>query len=447
MNYKQSICFLQDFANFEQRPFQYRSDLDLTRVKRTFALFGHPEKSIRAILVAGTKGKGATANFIFSIFQANHYRSGLFTSPHLHSVRERIQLNGKMISQRDFARLMSRIRNVFSRNRHRLKTIGTPTYYEILALLAALYFREQQVDCAVLEIGMGGRLDAANIFSPVISVVTPISFDHEQYLGDTLAKIACEKAAVVRPRSAAVLASQPPAVKQVLEKAARRQNTKVFYAGRDFSDKITKETLNESYFDFWFGKTKWKNLKIQLPGGFQIKNAATALAAICILNQTRRFSFDEKCIRAGLAKAFWPGRFELAKKSGKQFVIDGAHNDASMKALVEAIGNLFSRGEHVFILGTSRDKNLDRMLAPIRNVAKMIVVTKSKNPRAQEPRKIIEKLSQLRFQCPVLWAPDLSDAIKLAVESASLKDTIVIAGSLFLAGEARRSLALSEDNR
>lgn len=437
MDYGESLRYLQAFANFERIPFNYQTGFNLKRMRAVLGLFHHPEKNIQTVLVAGTKGKGSTANFISAIFRANKYQTGLFTSPHLHDVRERIQLNGKIIPKHDFARLLAEIKISLARNKSIFQKTGTPTYYEILTLLAVLYFSEKKVDLAIFEIGMGGRLDAANVLSPLVSVVTPISFDHEQYLGDTLAKIAFEKAAIMRPKGILISGPQLFEAKQVLKNTARRLNAKSFFYGRDFKVEQACESFNGSRFNFRLGNIEWKRLKINLPGNFQIKNAATALATISVLNKSHGFPVRENLVRAGLEKAFWPGRFELVKHNDRQFVIDGAHNDASMKALCESLRAFVPERKFIFILGVSRDKNLERVLLPIRKSAKMIVVTKSENSRAQEPRKIIETMKKLGFQQPVLWAPNLKAAVKLADQYALRKEVIAVAGSLFLAGEAR----------
>ena len=208
MNYTRALDYLFSFLNFEQTPFCYRREFNLKRMHLLLDWFGRPDQTFSSVLVAGTKGKGSTSNFLASVLTANGYRTGLYTSPHLMDPRERVRINGKAISKNDFANIIAEIRTVFRRRKKEIRQIGPVTFFEIFTLLAVLYFAKRKVVLGIFEVGMGGRLDATNALRPLVSIVTPISFDHEEHLGYTLAKIAREKAGVIKPHGRVVIAEQ-----------------------------------------------------------------------------------------------------------------------------------------------------------------------------------------------------------------------------------------------
>src|SRR3989338_5737455 len=375
--------------------------------------FGHPERKFQAVLVAGTKGKGSTAKFFSSILTAHGYRAGLYTSPHLEDVRERIQIDGRMISKQAFSKQMSVMRPVIDRRKNEIPLLGTITFFEVLTLLSILHFAQEKVEFGVFEIGMGGRLDASNILESVLSMITPVSYDHEEYLGNTLTKIAREKAAIIRENGWVVSGVQEKAAKAVIRKELKQKRAAGFFLGSDFEVQL-------------------KNLQIKLPGEFQIKNAAVAIAGIYVLNRRGLIHLQEKSVRKGLQTAFWPGRFEVIRQEKRFVILDGAHNGASMRELCKALCELRSGRRQVFILGVSRDKRLDRLLLPVREKASYVIATKSLNSRAQEPKVILEKMHELKFTKPMFWAQDIKEAIKMASRIASENTDIVITGSLFL---------------
>ncbi|OGW81770.1 MAG: hypothetical protein A3G33_05660 [Omnitrophica bacterium RIFCSPLOWO2_12_FULL_44_17] len=400
--------------------------------------FGHPERKFQAVLVAGTKGKGSTAKFFSSILTAHGYRAGLYTSPHLEDVRERIQIDGRMISKQAFSKQMSVMRPVIDRRKNEIPLLGTITFFEVLTLLSILHFAQEKVEFGVFEIGMGGRLDASNILESVLSMITPVSYDHEEYLGNTLTKIAREKAAIIRENGWVVSGVQEKAAKAVIRKELKQKRAAGFFLGSDFEVQRKRKSLNGSRFDFCFGRDQLKNLQIKLPGEFQIKNAAVAIAGIYVLNRRGLIHLQEKSVRKGLQTAFWPGRFEVIRQEKRFVILDGAHNGASMRELCKALCELRSGRRQVFILGVSRDKRLDRLLLPVREKASYVIATKSLNSRAQEPKVILEKMHELKFTKPMFWAQDIKEAIKMASRIASENTDIVITGSLFLVGEARK---------
>ncbi|MBI4373167.1 MAG: bifunctional folylpolyglutamate synthase/dihydrofolate synthase [Candidatus Omnitrophica bacterium] len=440
MQYPGAIRYLTSFLNFERLPFEYQRQFNLKRMASLVSWFDHPEYLFSSVLVAGTKGKGSTANFISSIISAHGYSAGLYTSPHLSDPRERIRINGRVISKREFAKWMSRIRNVVERHEKEIVSYGPITYFEMITLLAILYFAAKRVDLAIFEVGMGGRLDATNVLEPLVSVITPISYDHEEHLGRTLALIAREKAAIIKKGAHVVSAAQPREAKRVIQSQIKREKAKAYFLGALFHTLREKMSKGGSSFDFQIGFGKWENLKIKLPGRFQIQNAAVALAAAGVLGNQYGFTFTEAKIREGLARAYWPGRFELARRGTRMYVLDGAHNGASMNEVCLALRTLFPGRKCVAILGTSREKNLKAILKPLLPMASTFIVTKSNNPRAQEPKVILETLSEMGYKKPTFWAESLKEALHIGTRLASKNSVILITGSLFLAGEAREIL-------
>ncbi len=455
MTYSSALNYLFSFLNFERIPFEYQRQFNLRRIDLLLRWFDSPQYLFPSILIAGTKGKGSTANFLSHIVTANGYKTGLYTSPHLTDPRERIRINGKAISKQDFARLVSKIHLVVRRKQHEVKSLEPITFFEIFTLLAVLYFADQKIDLGVFEVGMGGRLDATNILNPLISIITSISYDHEEHLGHLLKAIAGEKAAIIKKGGYVISADQAAEAGQVIKAEIRKQKAKAYFLGDQF------KTLNECIFeqggrfDFQIGNKKRRNFTIPLTGRFQIKNAALALEAASILENHYDFEFKEKKVRAGLQKAFWPGRFERIQRLSRTFVLDGAHNGASMEELGSALKQIYRNRPMVAIFGTSKEKVLPDQLKALLPICSQLIITKSSNPRAQDQRVILNAVSQLGFRRGRVARPfagrgfrapttfltvNIKEAIKMAHCVSSKNAILVITGSLFLIGDAREIL-------
>ncbi|OGW86843.1 MAG: hypothetical protein A3A81_01120, partial [Omnitrophica bacterium RIFCSPLOWO2_01_FULL_45_10b] len=318
MQYQSAIRYLFSFLNFECIPFQYQRQFNLKRMVFLLDWFGHPEHSFSSVLVAGTKGKGSTANFLASILIANGYSTGLFSSPHLADPRERIRVNQRAISKNEFAGLVAKIRPIVERKKKKITSVYGPiTFFEIFTLLTILYFKTKRIDIGVFEVGLGGRLDATNVLNPLVSVIAPISFDHEEHLGHTLRQIAGEKAAIIRNNGFVVSGRQVPEAKQVIQRQIRKQKANAYFLGPSFQTLHETVSQKGSRFDFKIASERWRNFQITLPGRFQIDNAATALATASILENQFGLDLKEANIKKGLKTAFWPGRFEIVKRGPK----------------------------------------------------------------------------------------------------------------------------------
>lgn len=436
MRYSAQLQYVNTFLNYERIPFKYQRELNLSRMRKILSWFNHPEKSFQSVLVAGTKGKGSTANFLASILAAAGQKIGLYTSPHLIDPRERIRVDGAIISKSDFCSLVDSVKPVIEKRKSEVASQGMITFFELFTLLAVLYFKKRGVQFGIFEIGMGGRLDATNALTPLVSMITPISFDHEEHLGNTLGQIAREKAAIIKENAWVISGPQKSEARNVIKKEISKKHAKALFYGSTFQSTLRKISAGGSFFDFKIKSFVYKNLQIHLPGVFQVQNAAVAVAAALILKKCSNFDLHESSIRRGLLNAFWPGRFEIIKHHSNTFILDGAHNDASMEAVSESIRKLFPGKKCAVIFGISREKNLERTLKPLLGTVDLLIATKSNNVRAQEPKIILEKLHDMNFRAPSFPTFEIREAIRLA-KQLTTDSVVLITGSLFLVGEAR----------
>ena len=314
----------------------------LAAITELLSRLGNPQKSYKTILIAGTNGKGSTAAMTASILCRAGYKVGLYTSPHLVDVRERIVVNGKKISRKEFGRIVGYVKD---------KKKQYVTYFEFLTAAALVYFQRQKIDIAVLEVGLGGRLDATNVCNPLVSVITNIAFDHMDYLGNTLESITREKAGIVKRKGICVTAVKQEKVLEVLKNVCRQRQAKLCCLGSDIKIKKQKNgSLNYRGLH-----RNLKNLIIPLQGDHQLSNAALALATIEFIEK-KGFSVDDTAIYAGLKNTHWEGRLEVLKND-PCFILDGAHNPAGISALCRSLKNDFSYRRLILIFGALADKN------------------------------------------------------------------------------------------
>ena len=412
--YQQALFFLNSFLNLEQVPKPESRLWNLKRMRELLGIFHHPEKGKFIVLIAGTKGKGSTGYFLSEILRQSGLKVGFYHSPHLEEPRERIWMGGKPVSRSDFAKGLLQMKR-------RLKIVGgrshAPlqkryTYFEILTLLAALLFKEKKVQIAVFEVGMGGRLDATRVLPAQLFILTPIHYDHEAFLGNTLAEIAHEKAAILRPDCQVVVAPQKGEAGQVIRQTAHKKRCKI----------CPPLPLK-------------KDDHVGLLGDFQKGNAAMALRAATLLRDKHRFPLTQEGMRKGLASNRWPGRMELLK-GRPSILLDGAHNPYAIATLCRNLKRLFPKQRKILIFGTSRDKKSERMFPQLSKLFEICILTRSRSPRAKElGRLLTEAKGQFRF---VLPAPFPEDALALARKLARPQDLIVVTGSFYLIGELRR---------
>lgn len=444
--YQQSLDYLYSFVDYSlTRNLQFSEEnFDLSRMQALLDRMGNPHKKFKSIHVAGTKGKGSTAALIASAICEGGYRVGFYTSPHLVDYSERIQINGQSIPPVDLVNLLEEMKPS-------IEAIARLTTFEITTALAFEYFARQKADYAVVEVGLGGRLDATNVIDPFLSVITSISYDHMNVLGDTLAKIATEKAGIIKQSRPVVIAPQNNEAMEPLEKAAAEMNSPLVVVGRDFYFSADGHDLDFQTLQVWKDSDQEKMdiyiegdrktwqphiLTIPLLGYHQIVNAATAFAA---LDMARLYGLEisDSAIRDGFKKVSWPGRFEVLRKD-PPLIIDSAHNRDSALKLRLAMDDYLEGRPVILVFGASEDKDVAGMFIELLPRVKRIIATQSEHPRAMDANKLVELAHhfgcQARAIVPIEEA--LKESLKL-VEGEETGSAVVVAGSLFAAAAVR----------
>jgi dihydrofolate synthase/folylpolyglutamate synthase len=434
MTYQEALKYLDSFINFEKLDrYNYKNSFKLERMKRLAALLGDPQKSVRSIHIAGSKGKGSTASYVQSMLMAAGFKTGLYTSPHLISFRERIRVDNELISEEGIARILGRVKEIVETSMKEER----PTFFEIYTALAYIYFKEKNVDFAVYEVGLGGRLDATNLIEPLVSAITPISYEHTDKLGNTLEEIAAEKCGIIKRGSICVSAPQESLALKTIEDICRDREARLILVGRDIKFKESASDENSNIFDLSGLFKERKGLKTSLIGSHQVINAAVAIGIIEAFG-IKGIAISEKAIRDGIRDSKWPGRLEVVGK--KPFVLlDGAHNRASAGTLIAAVKKIFKYKRLILVLGVSKDKDVRGMLAELLPAASKIVLTKSKVAnRALDPSKMREEISAMGHDAKdVVLTSDTGEALDRALSMADSEDLVLITGSLFIVGEIK----------
>jgi dihydrofolate synthase/folylpolyglutamate synthase len=395
--------------------------LGLDRVTKTLSLFGNPETRFPTLHVAGTNGKGSVAAMLHAVYKEAGYRTGLYTSPHLVSFCERFQVNGERILPGQAAVWIHEIRRCVESHGIEL------TFFEYATVLAFLYFADCKVDVGVIEVGMGGRLDATNVVRPVVSVVTTIAKDHEEFLGQTVKEIAREKAGIIKGGIPVVSGVQDLEARDVLETVSRAVSSPLYQLGRDFQ----VWEADEEKFDYrgpgWF----LPGLTLGLKGIHQRRNAAVALMALELSESS--LAISEGQVRSALCGVKWPGRFEMVRKN-PLVIMDGAHNLEGVQALKEEILAHYAGWRVKTLFGVMRDKDWRPMLSEIEKISKEIILTEVKNERSERAGELRRSVSEFHS---VRILPDASKALKELVAESGDSDLILVTGSLYLVGEVR----------
>jgi len=435
MTFQESVDYLISFYDLEKATAPFTYSFNLVHFENFLQQLGSPHKSLKkTILVAGTKGKGSTAAMIAAGLRAQGYRVGLFNSPHLSCIRERIAVDGHPISEREFAQLVEDLKPRLSlEKRNDFRTV-----FEILTTMAFLHFLRSKVDFAVLEVGLGGRLDSTNIVNPAVSVITSISLDHTHLLGKTLPEIAREKAGIIKKGGWVVSAPQVREVEEVIKERCKEVGAKLIQVGRDVTYYPIRETLNGSEFVFHNLRGKEEIYYIPLLGEYQMENAALAISTLKILQSSRkRISLDK--VKMGLKKVKWPGRMEIVSRN-PWIVLDGAHNVDSAFKLKKSIQHLFPYRNLILVLGISMDKDAKGIMEVLLPIAKAVIFTKALHPRASPPELLAQQIQGKRETPPFQIESNSKAAYKQAKKLAQKEDLILITGSLFLVGEIRENL-------
>jgi dihydrofolate synthase/folylpolyglutamate synthase len=444
MTYEEALDFWYRRINYEVRS-AAPGDLKLDRMRSLLRQLGDPHVRLRAVHVAGSKGKGSTSAMLAAILRQAGYRVGLFTSPHLSRVEERIQVDGASITPAELTALMAEIRDAVQMYEAKVSNDpqAAPTFFEIVTALGFLHFVRRRVDLAILEVGLGGRFDSTNVCLPLVSVITSISFDHTRQLGNTLDRIAGEKAGIVKPGVPTVSGATAPAARRVIEATCRAQRAPLRQLGVDFDfrHEAGREEADRTVLPRVEVRTRartWPALELRLFGAHQAANAALAVAAIEEL-RGQGFRVLDAAVAGGLAGVHWPARMEVVRRR-PMVVLDCAHNVASAEALVETLRTSFPPGRHLLIFAASNDKDLPGMLRTLAPHFAHVFLTRYRNsPRGAPPEQLAEVLRSVS-SVPQTVVPGTHDALAAALQHAGPNDLICITGSVFLAGELRSEL-------
>jgi len=453
MHYQEIIPQLE---NRERFGFKF----GLSRIRKFLEYLNHPEKNLRIVHITGTNGKGSTAVFIAKILEFAGYRVGLYTSPHLLDIRERIQINSAPISKNDFVSLYHQLSTV---NR---KLSQELTYFEFLTALAFQHFFEKKVDFLVLEVGLGGRLDATNVIrKPLVSLITNIDYEHTEYLGKSLQKIAYEKAGIIKRNSITVTGIRQKNLLSLLKEICLQRKNRLFCLGKDFQFKNSEfQNPTSQFFDYKGIFNNYKNLRIKLLGKHQIDNACLAIATTEVLKFHGTY-VSEYAIREGLWQTFWPGRLEIFQLVPRPscpvtmvrgeprplslvtIVLDGAHNPAGIDVLKESLSSLFPKKKIVLILGILADKDIGQMIKKIASASRWtvdeVILTKPNYYRAAEPEILHKEMRKYLADEKIFLHPRIKEALNFAFSRINKrKNIIVVTGSLYTIAEVKKVTSL-----
>lgn len=402
--------------------------LGLERIKRLLELMENPQEKFKSILVGGTSGKGSTVAMISSILQEAGFKVGTFTKPHLSSFTERIVINGKKIPEQDVMIIVEEVKTTIEKMKKDSR-FKHPTFFEIVVATAFRYFEEQKVDLAVLEVGLGGRLDGTNVVNPLVSVITNVSLEHTKILGDTVLKIAKEKAGIIKKNGILITATEDDEVFSLFKKICEEKNSKISRVGEDIKFQRLSSDLNGQE----FGINNYDNLCIPLLGNHQLFNAACAVGAIDAL-KSNDIIIPEETIRNGLKKIKWPGRLEIIQKN-PLIVLDCAKDPVAMKKLREAVNN-FDYEKMILVISISSDKDIQSMMKEIIPISDLVILTKHKvTDRGVDPEILAKEVKKYSENFIIL--EDVKGAVKKALSLSTKKDMVLVTGSLFTVGEAR----------
>lgn len=432
--YQAALDFLYSFVDYETSH-QPRSPLnyDLRRMDELLARLGNPHLKARTVHIAGTKGKGSTAAMVASVLTAAGYRTGLYTSPHLVDIRERMRVDGRLIPKADFMRHVEKLKPEVEAVNARA-SYGRLTTFELLTALGFMYFADKQADFQVVEVGLGGRLDATNVVKPEVCAITTLGMDHTDVLGDTLAKIAAEKAGIIKPGVPVVSARLEPEAAEVIEMFCRRNDARLIRVGADidYSSRGDKDGIQSLEIK---GRLGTYEAALPMRGRFQQENAAVAVGVLEALSE-RGFKVPSESIKEGLGKVRWPGRFQVVRRR-PAVVIDGAHNPQAARQLRLAIEEFLAGrpgGRRILVIGMSSDKDYGEVAGGLAPLFDIVIATRSRHPRALAVETLAAEFAHLGGE--VETADSVAAAMSRAVELAQNNGFVCATGSLFIVGEA-----------
>ncbi|HEX74886.1 MAG TPA: bifunctional folylpolyglutamate synthase/dihydrofolate synthase [Dehalococcoidia bacterium] len=459
MNYQEALDYILSYPDYEKVPMPHEAaNYDLRRVDELLARLGNPHLKARSVHITGTNGKGSTAAIVASALTAAGYTTGLYTSPHLNDLRERMRVGTELISEEEYVALVERLKPE-AQAVNQKATYGELTTFELLTTLAFNHFNLKRVDFQVLEVGMGGKFDATNVINPEVCIITSISLDHTEVLGNSLAEIAAEKAGIIKSGSVVVTSPQPDEVAQVIDETCQKCGAELIRVGSDITWHCRGFDLNRQLFQVR-GILGNYELSIPLLGYHQLDNAATAVAALEVLTRNG-CNISKDSITDGLAQVSWPGRFQIISHH-PLLVVDGAMNVEGVRrlkqSLVQYFGSLIrlerqssvnnNDSQAILVIGASLDKDIAGIVSELVPLFDKVIVTHSRHPRAMAPVSIVAEFTKYGVKPKVV--DDVAQALSLALTLAGERDIICVTGSLFVVGEAieqANRLCLTDGNR
>jgi dihydrofolate synthase/folylpolyglutamate synthase len=438
--YQAALDYIYSFVDYSRTHHDQLTsdDFDLERMEEFVRRLGSPQLQYPTVHVAGSKGKGSVSALTASALQAAGYRVGLYTSPHLKDFEERMQVNGGSISRQELVDLLDEIRPV-------IESLEYPTTFEIMTALGFLHFSRKEVDLAVIEVGLGGRLDSTNVVSPAVTVITALYLDHVSILGDTIQEIAAEKGGIIKPGVPVIVAPQAdPAAVQVLRRIALEQKAPFYLVSEEYFWQDLQTSLGGQRFLISprSEDSPGQPLALEIPllGEFQVDNALTAYAA---LEQLRKqgFEISDQAVFAGFQQVHWPGRFEILRQK-PPVIVDSAHNPASCRLLLDTVEDFFPGTPVVAVFGISEDKQLEGMLDEILPRVETVITCQADHPRAMDARKLADQIQAKGKSARAV--PEVGQALEMALETAGSRAAVLVAGSIFVAATAR--IAWEEKN-
>jgi dihydrofolate synthase/folylpolyglutamate synthase len=445
-SYQEALDYLYSFVDYSlSKTFRYSPvKFELDRLRALMQEMGDPHLAYPVIHIAGTKGKGSVTSFCVSALQEAGYKVGMYTSPHLIDYTERIQVNSEPISR-------ARLIDLVDEMKPYIENVPEITTFEITTALGFLYFMRENVDVAVIEVGLGGRLDATNIVNPVVTVITSISYDHMYLLGNTLTEIAGEKAGIIKPGIPVIVSPQEEEARLAIEKIANERQSPIVQVGKELLFAPISHSLDRQVMLVWpseeqdnldhyiesGGLDEWEPTRLSIPllGYHQVENAATAYAALLTF---RKFSLDitDTAIKDGFAKVRWPGRFELLQRR-PPVILDSAHNRDSARKLRLALDDYFPGLPVILVFGASEDKDLHGMFAELMPRVDHVIATRSFHPRSLDPQMIMDMAHQFGHSARIV--EDVVDAMDAAIKMNKGEAIVLITGSIFVVAGAREA--------
>jgi dihydrofolate synthase/folylpolyglutamate synthase len=432
MNYNEAINYVYQFTNYEAVPRPHADDnYDLRRLFEILERLGNPHLKAKSLHITGTNGKGSTAAMLASVLTAAGYKTGLYTSPHLITSRERFAIDGKMISEEELADIVTRLKpHVEAVNKK--ATYGILTVFEILTVLCFVYFAEHKLDFQVMEVGMGGRFDATNVIQPEVCWLTSISYDHCDILGDTLTKIAGEKCGIIKPGCTVISHPQEEEAMAVIRRDCQEKKVKLIEVGKE----VTRQGLIHDFEHQEIeikGRLASYQVSIPLLGQYQLDNSAAAVAGLEVLIE-KGYKINAEHIKQGLAAVSFPGRMNIVSRN-PLMVVDGGHNPGAAHNLKEAILKYFQPAKRILVVGIAGDKDIPAIVKELAPVFQTVIVTRAHSQRAAKTELLAAEFA--KHGVSAIQTENVVKALEEAKKLASAQDLIVVTGSLYVVGEAK----------